>query len=112
MLGLDAKFLCLYIDFNVIDFGDIAFFLSLTDDPATKLIIYRIASAFPIFVIVFAKNQLLLEVVRELLLTGFDSLGRHINSPFVVLNLNGLIVDFLCLRFDSASKLIITTSFN
>ncbi|KAH6668791.1 putative TEL2-interacting protein 1 [Halenospora varia] len=110
VLVLDTKLLGFQEDGNIVNLADRALLLGFSDDPTAKLIVLGVAATFSIFVIILPKNELLLEVIWELLGTSFDSLCRHVNSPFIVLDFG--VIKLFSTGLDLASKLIITARLN
>lgn len=85
VLGFDAELLGLHVDVDVADLGDTTLFSGGVDNPTAQLFVGR-RTVSPLVVAVL-KDQRALEVRGEILGTSLDSLLRHINSPFVVLDL-------------------------
>lgn len=108
MLGFNTKILGLQEDGDVFNIADPTLLFRFSCDPVSKLIVGRVATTLSILILVVSKDKLLLEVVWQLLLTSLDSLSRHINSPFIILDL-GRSIKFFGLCLDTASEFIVTT---
>ena len=75
------------------------------------LLILEVPMAAALAVLIFilaaaAQHELLTELVGQLILTSLDSLFRHVDGPFVVLDLGGRIDD-LSIGSDATSKLVV-----
>jgi hypothetical protein len=69
VLGLNAKLLGLEIDVDVVHLVDITLFLGRLDHPAAKYIVDVVVTSVVLLAI---KDQSALEIIRQILGTGFD----------------------------------------
>ena len=111
VLGLNTELLCLQVNSDIFDVADTALGLGLAGDPITELVVGGIAATFTILIFIITKDELLLEIIGKLLLTGSDSLGGHIDSPLIILDLSRFI-ELESTVIDTASQFIIAAGFN
>ncbi|KAJ6444658.1 polysaccharide deacetylase [Purpureocillium lavendulum] len=88
VLALNLQLLGLEIDVDGIYLVDATLLLGLLLDPVAKLVIDGVATALTILILVVVEAELLLELARELGLTGLYSLLAHIDGPLVVVDLD------------------------
>lgn len=106
VLSLDTKLLGLEVNFNIVKLGDTTLLLTLRKDPLAELVV---GVALTVLVLSTLNDKSTLEVVRQISGTSLDGCLRHVDSPFDLLLLLGLI-KLLGLGVDAASELIVTTS--
>jgi hypothetical protein len=108
VLRLDAQLLRLNIDVDVVNIVNAALRLGLLLDPGAQLVVNGVSTALALVILVVAvQNELLLELARELLLAGLDSLLAHVHSPLVVLDLDLLLLETLGLGLDLAGQSVV-----
>lgn len=85
VLGLNTQLLGLHVDVDGVDLVNRALLLCLGQDPVAKIVVDGVAT----FLLVIISNvQLLLELARELRLTGLDSLLADIDGPIIISDLS------------------------
>ena len=103
MLGLNTELLGLEVDLNIIKLGDTTLSFTLREDPLAELVV-RVA--LTVLVLATLDDESTLEVSRQISGTSLDGFLRHVDLPFNLLLLLGL-VELLCLSVNAASELII-----
>jgi len=106
VLGLNAEFASLLVDLDVADLCHITGLRGGVDNPATQLLVS--GGAVSLVIIAILENKRALQVIGQVLGTSLDGLLGHVDCPIVVSSLINL--DFLGLRVDTTSQLIVTTS--
>jgi hypothetical protein len=96
VLALNTQFLGLDIDVDGVDIIDATLLRGLFLDPVAKLVVDGVTTSLAFLIVVIIQAELLLKLTGKLGLTELDGFLAHIDSPFVVLNLD-FHVDFGCL---------------
>ena len=98
---IDAQFLGLHVDFDIIDAGK-RFAARGLDDPAAELVIGAAATAFAFAILLVVENLQALQVICS----SAYGLSGNIDIPLVVLDL-ARILDFLGFGGDAAGHLVV-----
>ena len=110
MLALNPQLLGLHVDVNIINPAHPTFFLFCgVKDPASKMIVRGIASAFAVLIAIF-NDETFLHLAGEILSTSFDGGFRGVDSPDIILG-KRTSFDVLGFGADLADEIIITTGF-
>lgn len=102
VLVLDAKLLGLDINVDGVDIVNATLFFSLLDNPVAKVVVDGVATtlAVLVFVIAAANAELLLKLAGQLCLAGLDGFRAHVDSPFIIFDLDISVGSGNCLSLD------------